>query len=112
MLAFPVAKLENVRTSHQRAIIPFVSPNSAPADLPVMSAQRYLKSSFNRAVLTLQSAEFNRQIRKLDCPVTYRKHTAAIRSNRQKIQKSAREFSPLLCLSESGGPVHSLRGQS
>jgi hypothetical protein len=77
-----------------------------------MSAQGYLKSSFNRAVLTLQSAEFNHQIHELEHPVNYRKHKATISSNRQKTQKSAREFSPLLCPSESGCPVPSPRGQS
>src|SRR5580658_1158591 len=111
MLAFPVANLANVRTSHRGATAPLLYP-SALVKLPVMLAQRRLESSFNRAFLSLQSSEFNRQIREVKRRVTYRKYTPAIRSNRQKIQNSTRELSPLLHPSESRRPVHSPRGQT
>src|SRR5580658_3093291 len=111
MLAFPVAKLESVGISHRGATTLLVSPQAAPGRLPVRPAQRHLASPFTRAVLNLQPAEFNLRIHESEHSATYRKHTATIRSNRQKFQKSF-GFSARLCPSEPGGPVHSPRGQS
>src|ERR1700684_1801689 len=112
MLAFPVAKLESVRINHQGATTLLVSPNAAPVGLPIRSAHRHLEPSFNHAVLNLQSAEFNLQIRELEHSATYRKHMVATRSIRQEIQKCSQESSSALAPSKSAGVIRLSRGLS
>src|SRR5579862_2459858 len=112
MLAFPVAKLENVRTNHQAVPIPLVPADAAPVPLAVIFPRRQPKSRFQRPVLSFHSSEFNRQIRGVERPVTYRKYRATTCSNRQKIQKCACEFFTVLVPLRSANPFHSPRGKN
>src|ERR1700722_785669 len=109
MLAFPVAKLEDVGRLYQEVRRPPISSAVSGLIIPVISKQ-YLGCSLRTPVSDFRSAELNRQIRELKRPVTYRKHTLASELNRQKMQKCSRAFSVLIVASEARGFVHSHQG--
>src|ERR1700722_673882 len=113
MLAFPVAKLERVRTSYQGLRRPPISSAVSGPDL-VISTQQHPVRSPRLSASGSRSAELNRQIRELKRSVTYRKHTLAYRLNRQKMQKRSRalsiHFSIHIDTSQAPGFVRSHRG--
>src|SRR5579862_8918572 len=106
MLAFPVAKLEDVRRRYQEVRRPPTSAVSGP-DLPVISPQQYSARSIEGSDSGSRCSELNRQIRELKRPVTCRKHTLASPLNRQKMQKRSRALSIQIDASEAPSFVHS-----
>src|ERR1700722_6766322 len=109
MLAFPVAKLEDVGRLYQEVRRPPISSAVSGLVIPVISKQ-HLGCSLRTPVSDFRSAELNRQIRELKRPVTYRKHTLASELNRQKMQKCSRAFPALTDTPQAPSFVHAHQG--
>src|SRR5580692_8345348 len=99
MLAFPVAKLEDVGRLYQEVRRPPIPSAVSGLVIPVISKQ-HLGCSLRTPVSDFRSAELNRQILELKRPVTYRKHTLTNALNRQKMQKCPRAISVQIDASE------------
>src|ERR1700722_2169390 len=109
MLAFPVAKLEDVQRLYQGVRKPPISSAVSGPDLLVIFTQ-HPGCSPNVSVPDSLPAELNRQIRELKHSVTCRKHTLADPLNRQKMQKRSRALSIQIDASQASSFVHSHQG--